>query len=188
MPAKKPSSLITRAETKADKQARKDAESVMEPKELLKLEPPQALTGHAVAKKMWRRMITMYRGLDAKIVSRLDEDMLVDYCILYEQGQELDKLRTAAGRNYTKAQKVLDKKFESDDIDPKTLIKLSNSVNWCLGEIVKLDARADMKRKHLFTLRQSLYMTPRSRAGVAHAEKPKKQPKSDMANLLDRKK
>lgn len=47
--------------------------------------------------------------------------------------------------------------------------------------IVKLDARVDQKRKLLFSLRQSLYLTPRSRAGAVNtpAEEPEKEDSLD---------
>jgi phage terminase small subunit len=184
MPAKKPASLLARHDLKTDRKQRTDGEAALQPRDPLRLKPPQQLTGHKVASTLWRRMIEMYQGLTAEIVSRMDEDMLVDYCILYEQSIELDKLRTAAMKNYDKAQKTLNKKAEKNEIDPKILIKWLNSVNWSLGEIVKLDARVDRKRALLHTLRQSLYLTPRSRAGVAPQEKPPEKPKSKMDNIL----
>ena len=48
-----------------------------------------------------------------------------------------------------------------------------------------MDARLDGKRKLIFSLAQSLYLTPRSRAGVAPEEKDGEEPQSDMDKLLD---
>jgi hypothetical protein len=185
MPAKKPASLIVRAETKAVRKKRAEGESALRPKELLRLQPPARLTGHPVASALWRRMITMYNSTDAEIVTRLDQDMLVDYCLLEEQSGEMDRLRTAAIKNYFKAQKALDRKTKKDEVDLKLLIKWQDSVNWALGEVVKLDARVDRKRALLHVLRQSLYLTPRSRAGVAPPEKPPEEPKTEMSKLID---
>jgi hypothetical protein len=143
------------------------------------------LTGHPFASALWRKMISLYNGLAAEIISSLDEGMLVDYCILSEQCIELDFLRTAARAHYNQMKKSMTKAGKSNKLDPKVLIKLSDSLNWSLNTIVKLDGRVDRKRAFLHTLRQSLYMTPRSRAGVAPQEKEEPAEPSAMAILLD---
>lgn len=170
---------------KADRQKRAAGEAALQPKDLLKVKPPARLTGHAVASALWRQMIRMYGGLAAEIVSRMDQDMLVEYCILCEESIELEKLRTAAMKHYDRMKKALTRREKDDELDPKVLIKLSDSVNWSLNEIVKVDARADRKRALLHVLRQSLYLTPRSRAGVAPPEKPPEEPKSEMEKILE---
>jgi hypothetical protein len=185
MPAKKPAGLITRAETKADRKQRADGEAALKPRDPLRMKPPARLTGHVVASALWRRMISMYSGLAAEIVTRLDEDMLVSYCILEEQLAEMDRLRTTAQKNYERAQKTLDLWAAKEDVDIKELIKWQNSVNWGLDSVTKLDARVDRKRALLHVLRQSLYLTPRSRAGVAPPEKPPEEPKSEMEKILE---
>jgi len=177
--------LIVRAETKIVRKKRTDGEAALRPRDPLRLKPPVRLTGHPGARALWRRMIRMYSGLAAEIVSSLDQDMLVAYCLLDEQEAEMDRLRAAAMKNYTKAQKTLDRRAKNEDVAPKLLIQWQNSVNWGLDEIVKLDARVDRKRALLHTLRQSLYLTPRSRAGVAPPEKPPEEPKSEMAKIID---
>ena len=185
MPAKKPASLNKRHDLKAVRKKRTDGEAALQPKNPLLLKPPARLKEYRGAGALWRRMIEMYRGLDAAIVSRMDQDMLVSYCILDVQEAEMDNLSAAAVKNYIKAQEILDRIAKKDDVDPKLLIKWQDSVNWCLGNIVKLDARVDRKRALLHVLRQSLYLTPRSRAGVAPAEKAPEKPKGDMEKLLD---
>ena len=184
MPAKKPAGLIVRAETKAVRKERADGEAALKPREPLPIKPPARLAGHPAAGALWRRMIRMYSGLAAEIVSNLDQDMLVDYCILYEQSVEMDNLRTAARKNYNKSQRTLDRKAKDETVDAKVFIKLQNSVNWSLDEIIKLDARVDRKRSLLHTLRQSLYLTPRARAGFVPPEKPPEKPKTDMEKIL----
>jgi hypothetical protein len=185
MPAKKPVDLINKHQTKTDRQQRAEGEAALKPKEPLLMKPPARLTGHKVASALWREMIRMYGGLAAEIVSRMDQNMLVDYCLLDEQAGEMDQLRAAAMKNYTKAQKAWDEKSKSSLVAPDELKKLLDAVNWSLGEIVKLDARVDRKRSLLHVLRQSLYLTPRSRAGVAPPEKPPEEPKSEMDKILD---
>jgi hypothetical protein len=185
MPAKKPASLVVKHDVKAARKKRAAGEAALQPRVNLQLKAPGRLKGYRGAGTLWRRMIEMYRGLDAAIVSRLDQDMLVSYCILDVQEAEMDKLRAAAFKNYTKAQATLDRRAAKEEIDPKVLIKWQDSVNWALGTIVKLDARVDRKRALLHVLRQSLYLTPRSRAGVTPPEKAPEKPKGDMEKLLD---
>jgi hypothetical protein len=57
--------------------------------------------------------------------------------------------------------------------------------NALLQRFQGMDARLDGKRKMVFALAQSMYLTPRSRAGVAPPEKPPEKPKSKMGGLLD---
>lgn len=146
----------------------------MMPKRWLPESAPMELDGHEVAAREWRRVVRLYASMDAEIVSRLDMAMLLDYCMLMEQLLELDELRKAAMDGWRAAQKVLDafqgQKDDQDDgekVDLKTWIKALEAVNWAYDKIVKLDGRADRKRALLLQLRQSLYLTPRSRAGVA---------------------
>jgi len=185
MPAKKPVGLNKRHDLKTDLMQRAAGEAALKPKVGLLLKAPGRLKSCKGAGAKWKRMIAMYRALDAEIVNRLDQDLLVDCCILDAQLEEMDQLRAAAVKNHTKAQATLDRRAAKEDIDPKVLIHWQDSVNWTLDEIVKLDARVDRKRSLLHTLRQSLYMTPRSRAGVSPPEKPPEEPKTEMAKILD---
>jgi hypothetical protein len=184
MPAKKPVDLIIRAETKATRSARRAHESALRPKTKLPLAPPRALTGHAAASKVWRQMLALYEELEAVIVTALDQDILVEYCLLMEQVQEIDKLRTSAlkaAKNAQDAYRAMRRKRK----EPRDLAKFQDALNETYELIAKLDARSDAKRKLLLTLRQSLYLTPRSRAGVEPQEKKKPKAKSQIAELLD---
>jgi len=185
MPAKKPASLNKRHDLKAVRKKRAAGEAALQPKNPLLLKPPARLKGYRGAGALWQRIIKMYRGLDAEIVSSLDQDILVDYCVIDAQLVEMDKLRAAAVKNYFQAQAILDRRVAKEDIDPKTLIHWQDSVNWAEGTIVKIDARVDRKRAQLHVLRLSLYLTPRSRAGVSPPAKEPEKPKSDMEKLLD---
>jgi hypothetical protein len=185
MPARKPASLNKRHDLKTDRKRRAANEAALIPKNPLKVKPPARLTGHVVASVLWRRLISMYSGLAAEIVSRLDEGILVEYCITCEESVELEKLRLAAMKHYNRMKRALERRSKDDELDPKLLIKLSDSVNWSLNEIVKLDSRVDRKRALLHVLRQSLYLTPRSRAGVTPQEKAPEPPKSEIAELID---
>lgn len=49
----------------------------------------------------------------------------------------------------------------------------------------RLDARADRKRALLLQWRQSLYLTPRARAGAVAARKQPEQPVDELERLLN---
>lgn len=183
MPARKPQDLITRSETKATKRRRAANETSLTPKNPLTVVPPPQLTGD-VARDTWQETVTLYFALDARIVSILDRGLLLDYCTTTQQLAEIDELRRQAMQNYIKANGALDKAHEKET-DAKGMAKLIAAVNWSLDEIIKLDGRADRKRALLHTMRQSLYLTPRSRAGVAPPEKPPEKPRSRMAEIID---
>lgn len=185
MSAKKPVGLLSYHQSKDECQQRLAGEAGLRPKDPLQVNPPARLTGHPVASGLWRQTIKMYQGLSTEIISLLDQGILEDYCIINEQLLEMDQLRITACKNYASAQKMLDRLVKKNEIDPKVLTKWQESINWSFDEIVKLDARVDRKRSQLHTLRQSLYLTPRSRAGVSPPEKAPEKPKSAMEKLLD---
>jgi phage terminase small subunit len=168
----------------------------MTPARKLPESEPAALKKHPVAAAEWRRLIRMYNGLEADIVTRLDMGMLLDYCMLLEQLEELDELRQGALQEWRAGKKILETWREQDDkqaaedpehhtVDLKTFIRASEAVNWAYDKIIKVDGRVDRKRALLLQLRQSLYLTPRSRAGVAPAEKAPEEPEDEMTRLLN---
>ena len=64
-------------------------------------------------------------------------------------------------------------------------VALTSKVIGAFDTVTKLDSRADLKRDLMFKLRQSLYMTPRARAGVAPTSKEPEEPPSELEQLLD---
>jgi cobalamin-dependent methionine synthase I len=185
MPARKPADLVIRAETKAARKERRDGEAAMQPKRQLPKQAPAALKGHVAARRLGEKMIRLYGELDAQIVSLLDQDMLTDYCLLVEQAQELDQMRKSAMRAWRAAQKAFDRLSRKKIANAKEFAKLLTAINSTFDDVVKLDARADRKRSLLLALRQSLYLTPRSRAGVNPPEKQPEKPKSKLGALID---
>ena len=151
MPAKKPASLLNSHMGAAEKARRQQSESAMRPATALPKAPPPQLKGHDTARATWRWLIRTYGDLEAPLVSRLDMDLLIDYCLLTEQAAELEEMRASCM-----------KIFREDGAADKSAL---------LADIVRLDGRLDRKRSLLHTLRQSLYLTPRARAGVAPAAK-----------------
>jgi len=178
MPAKKPNGLITRARTKEESEARAAGEKAMQPTGDVFARVPAALKSHAVATTAWKRLAENHYALpeENRWLCLLDLDMLVDYCLLFEQVVEMDAVRAAVVKKLTAKKK------------PKSLDDIG-----VLEDLVKLDARVDRKRALLMQLRQSLYMTPRARAGVVpdaneSGNKPltkEEQEEKDMEALLD---
>lgn len=48
-----------------------------------------------MASEAWRRLMRLYGELEAEIVTRLDMDLIVDYCLVLEQTAEIDRMRKA---------------------------------------------------------------------------------------------
>ncbi|GAP11755.1 hypothetical protein BECAL_02948 [Bellilinea caldifistulae] len=170
MPVRKPRALIVRHETAAEKTERESREMAMRPNRDLPLSAPARLRGHEIAEATWRRLMREFMSLEGEIVTRLDFDLLVDYCILTEQVHELDAMRKAAYDRWVSLQ--------IEQASEETLVEAYDVV-------VKLDSRTDRKRALLLQIRQSLYLTPRARAGVAPAKKEPDEPKDELEKLLD---
>jgi hypothetical protein len=179
MPARKPNALITRNDTKADKRNRAAAESAFTPKTELSMKPPKVLNGHKVAKETWERVVGLYNEIEGKIATGFDADVLVKYCLLEEEVVGMARLRDGVLKDYEAQRRVANK---IKDVGERS--KLFEIVNALLARYQGMDARLDGKRKLLHSLAQSLYLTPRSRAGVEPPTKDDPTPKSEMEGLL----
>lgn len=165
MPKAKPTGLITRAETKESKQKRKSAEKALTPVgDLPKM--PAALKGNRIASGVYTRLIKDYGSLEAKIISKLDYDILVDYCLMMAEVLELSNTR----------KQVSERADEAETLDELLA---------AAGLLLKIDARSDRKRSQLHVLRQSLYLTPRARAGVNPPTKKEEEPEDELERLLN---
>jgi len=210
MPARKPRSLIVRHETAAEKQQRAERESALRPGRGLPMTPPARLAGHDVAAAAWRRLMRTWADVEGEIVTRLDMDLLIDYCMLLEQLGELDLMRKTTyqmwleiGLAHDKATKqaaeakqsaeamaeegsdlAAEASIHAEKLEEKA-IKLALRAVDAFEGVVKLDGRADRKRALLLQWRQSLYLTPRSRAGVAPNAKEEEEPPDELEQLLN---
>ena len=182
MPAAKPKALIQRHETKAEQQARADKEAAFDSGFELPKREPAELKDHSTAAKTWRRLMREFSNIEESYVISLDRDMLINYCILVEQLEELDRMRKTSYRIWLHYGKNYEKSVKDDDEE--------SAEEWALkagdafDDVVKLDARADQKRKAIFDLQKSLYMTPRSRAGAKPPPKEPEVPQDEMGKLL----
>jgi len=183
MPARKPAGLRNGAETKAETAARIANEAALEPERGLSVQAPARLKDHKVAQAAWRRLMRIYGELQATVVTRMDMDLLVDYCILMEQVGELDELRAAS----FSAWKKLDERWTTIEADlaGKEFLTAIAQLQSAFTDVVKLDGRVDRKRAFLLQLRQSLYLTPRARAAAVPTKKEKPIPPDELEQLLD---
>ena len=179
MPARKPNGLNRRHETKADKTKRESQEGAMRSERKLSGAAPARLTGHKVASEVWRRLMREYNQLEAVIVTRIDVDLLIDYCMLMEQVVELDTMRHTAYALW------LELGAKHDASEPDEAAEVAMSVVDAFDAVIKLDGRVDRKRALLLQLRQSLYLTPRARAGAVPKTKTPEPEKDPLEDLLD---
>lgn len=179
----KPAGLVRRAETKAKKQARIDRESAMAPEHGLPSNPPARLKDRKVASAIWRKLLRRYDELETQIVSGLDWILVENFCLSVD---ELDRLIDMQGAAYQiwlqlgEAHKKLTQEEKYDDA-----VLMATQVVGAYDAYLKLDARIDRKKELLHKLGQSLYVTPRARAGAAPAKKEAPEEPDEMEKLLD---
>jgi phage terminase small subunit len=183
MPAKKPAALIQKHETSGEKAARAEREALASPERALPKNAPAALKDHKVAGEVWRRLMRLYNENEGVIVTRMDIDHLVDYCILAEQTLELDAMRKSAFATFALIEKQREEALKNLEID--VAISLGGKSMDVSDMIVKLDARSERKRALLKQYRESLYLTPRARAGAAPKKKEKTEEPDPLEALLD---
>lgn len=182
MPAVKPIALHTRHSTKAEKIGRESGENALRPQRELPMEPA-ILKGHPVAKKTYAALLREFDSIEGELVTRLDFALLVDYCILVEQTNELDAMRQMAFVIWQNLAKEYTASLKMGATD--VVISLSSKMTDAYESIIKLDGRVDRKRALLLQHRQSLYLTPRARAGAAPNQKAPEEPKDPLEQLLD---
>lgn len=171
MPAKKPAMLITRAETLADQQARINSEIAMSPKTKLSTRPPARLKGHNIASEAWTRLLKLYKAIDGELANAFDESLLIDYCMVIEEEQELSNTFALMKDQINDMQKIADVLKRDSSLPKEHVRKFQNLIYGARDVLLKTDARRDGKRKLSHLLGQALYFTPRSRGGVPPPEK-----------------
>lgn len=155
----------------------------MTPTTQLTRKAPERLRGHAPAQATWKRIVGLYLELDGTIATAFDVDLLTKYCLLTEEVVELEKLRAEMKRDYDEQRKAA-KKIKPNADNLKDYLALWTIVNALGTKFQGMDARLDGKRKLMHSLEQSLYLTPRSRAGVAPQAKEPEDAPSEMDDVL----
>jgi len=155
----------------------------MTPKTVLTLKPPIELKGHKTAAGVWKRLVGLYFETEGTIVTAFDADLLVKYCLAEEELHELETLRASIKKLWLVHLRLLTMiKPKPDQV--KDYFNALAQANALLQRFQGMDARMDGKRKLVFALAQSLYLTPRSRAGVAPTEKEPPEPDNPMGKFL----
>lgn len=187
MPAKKHSALSTRHDTAADRALRESAEKAMTPTKALRKVPPHALDGHEYAVKVWNRLRALYEKTEADLATPFDEDLLTIYCLEMEEAfVDLPKLKKTSLASFDRLETIVEELSKpGKDINLEQLMDVIKEKTKLLKEIKGIDARLDVKRSHIHKMMQSLYLTPRTRAGVAPPAKPPEEDLSEMDKLLD---
>lgn len=172
MPARKPASLNSRNASKEILESRKAAESAMKPKTALELTLPTRLRGkkHVYAAGVWKWAIGLFLETEGTLATAFDQPLLIKFCLLEEEVIELEEMRRDVKADWESNSKAA-KKIKPNTDTLKDWVAMWRVVNAQFQKFQGIDARLDGKRKLLHTLSQSLYLTPRSRAGVAPEEK-----------------
>ena len=184
MPARKNSALNKRHNTKKDRSEREAAEAALVPTTELTIKPPAALKNHKCASAVWTRIVGLYFETEGKIITAFDQDVLIKYCLAEEELEELYALRASIKKVWLNHLKVL-VKIHPTNKAMKDYFGALMQANALLQRFQGMDARLDGKRKMIHAMAQSLYLTPRSRAGVAPQEKEPADPETDMDKLLN---
>jgi hypothetical protein len=186
MPIRKPTGLITRAETKEDRAKREETDALFRTTVPLPKNVPPELTGSKIAIEAWKRTMKTYRGMKSEIVSGLDYDVLVEYCLTIQELADLRE-RYIHIQDQTIFIERNEKVFRKAGI--KAVLEEWAVKAWSLNDsyelLRKIGLRLDQKRDRINKLRHALYLTPRARTGVAPAKKdPEKDDDDPMGDLL----
>ncbi len=183
MPARKDLSLNKRHDSKKEKADRESAENALKPTTKLPAVPPIALKDHPYARQVWKRTLGLYMETKGEIITAFDQDLLIKYCLAEGELLELQSFRKEIAKLWNQHCKWLTKLKPTNE-NLKDYFNALAQANALLKQFQGMDARLDGKRKMLLAMEQSLYLTPRSRAGVAPPEKPEEEPDSEMDKLL----
>lgn len=186
MPATKPAALVD-VDQHQGKRAHVDrvaSEHALMPRTDLSLAAPAILRGHSKASRTWKRIVGLYAEVDGKIATAFDADLLTKYCLLEEEVDELALMRKRIKTTW-ETQERNAKAIKPSAENLKDWLHMWDVVNGLLTRFQGMDARLDGKRKLLHTLAQSLYLTPRSRAGVTPPLKEPQEPQTEIDKLLN---
>ena len=182
MPAKKPAGLIRRHETAEERAERSQRASAVRPARELPKNAPAALKDHKVAAAAWRSAMRTYGELEAEIVTRMDFDHLVDYCMLIEYLSEIAYMRKVAYQAWLEIAHEHERLLEENQ--PDEAVSMAIKVVGAFDAINKLDTRIERKMALIKQWRESLYLTPRARAGGAPDKKPPEEAPDALTQLL----
>ena len=169
MPARKPDALLVSKVSKENKKKRKESEKLMKPSFPINQSVPAILRGKKIAEETWIKTISLYDSAKGELVTAFDENILTTFCLLEEQIRWLDIQAENIKKSIDVVEKIILKKPapKSEKSVIKEYYNLVKQYNYLISRLQGIDARCDGKRKLLHQISQSLYLTPRSRAGVS---------------------
>lgn len=183
MPARKPSSLITRHETAAEQAERAERESAVRPVRTLPVSPPTQIKDRPGAQVAWRYLMRRFGETEGEIVTGFDLHLLINFCVAIEQLAQLNGMRDKAYEAWLEIAKAHKRLVDEKQTDEAVMMAIK--VVGAFDAVIKLDGRIDRKVDLLHKLAQSLYLTPRSRAGVAPTRKEAETPPDELEQLMD---
>ncbi len=181
MPAKKPLELQVGHDTEDEKNQRFSEENRMKSERNLPASAPQELKKHPEAKAAWKRLMREFNAIDGRIVTAQDRDLLLGLCMSIQEESELVEMRVTALKLWRDLQvtaqgfeELVERLSDEEDLskgDERELYKDAldwvNRVQAAYKTVLDLDSRLDRKRAMIRDYLEKLYLTPRSRAGVA---------------------
>jgi len=183
MPARKPRSLIVRHETAAEQAERAARELSARPDRTLPSSPPAQLKDRLIARAAWRYLMRRFDETEGEIVTGFDLHLLTNFCMAIEQLAQLNVMRDTAYEVWLQLAAGHKRLAEAGQVDDAVFMAMK--VVDAFDAVVKLDSRIDRKADLIHKLSQSLYLTPRSRAGVAPAKKEPESPPDELEQLMD---
>jgi phage terminase small subunit len=183
MPARKPRSLIVRHETAAEQAERAARELSARPERSLPSSPPAQLKDRLIARAAWRYLMRRFGETEGEIVTGFDLHLVINFCMALEQLAQLNMMRDKAYEVWLGL--AIEHKRLSGIGKVDDVIFMAIKVVDAFDAVVKLDSRIDRKADLIHKLSQSLYLTPRSRAGVAPTKKEPESPPDELEQLMD---
>ena len=188
MSARKSFLLSKKNLTKEERAAKIALDASLSPLEKLSMTPPAILKKHPLASAMWKKIMKRYASTAGDLVTSFDENILIRYVLTLEEVEWLKGIRSSVETEFRSIEKTISKNRNAKLTDEayKVYVKTLESYNAILARLVSIDARVDSKNKFVQTMEISLYLNPRSRAGVAPEAATPDEPSEDpMEKLLN---
>lgn len=199
----KPTLFSRETHDAARAQRKQAAESAFHSRVRLPKSPPAQLDGLPAAQAAWRALLKVHSDLPADLLSGLDRDFLIGYCLAVQMRTNALELERIVTERYRAGQAELSdlRELVSAVIDRcqagkeelSELLKLENLVTDRrqaaqaeYSELIK--ARAELRQtvRLVSDLEKQIYATPKSRAGVvplAREESPQEVVEREMRDL-----
>lgn len=138
---------MTKHLTNAEKEAREDAASGVQPqRDVVTLTPPVLMKKDTAASRYWKNILARMKGLD--LLDDLDSDALGVYCVMLSRYESLGKTRKALAAQ------------DPGEMTPKELIDFTAALG-------SLESKLQALERNLLAFAEKLGLTPSGRARLA---------------------